>query len=207
MKMLSALYIALLFISNANAQNHAALKSFTGKQADCLALLDWTIANEATNKRYEVQCGTDSLNFITSVTVAAEDNIAAERKYSSSLMLAYSSNYFRLKIVSIDENITYSKIIILYNEKCGGSAPIVALVKTNPVIGHSLTMSVVLSKTDNLETKLCDMSGHLISKYDLPATEGKNELNFNLPVKAHGQYILNVYSPINGRVSKKIFVE
>jgi hypothetical protein len=123
------------------------------------------------------------------------------------LMLAYSSNYFRLKIVSIDENITYSKIIILYNEKCGGSPPIVALVKTNPVVGHSLAISVVLSKTDNLEIKISGMSGNLIPKYNLPATQGKNEMNLDVPVTAHGQYILNVFSSINGSVSKKIVVE
>jgi hypothetical protein len=207
MKMLSALCIALLFICNVNAQNPIALKSFTGKQADCLAVLEWTIANEATNKRYEIQWSTDSLNFKTSVTMAADDNIAAERKYSTSLMFAYPFNYYRLKIVSIDEHITYSKIILLCNEKCGGPAPIIALVKTNPVISHSLALSVVLSKRDNLEIKIIDLSGNLISKYNSPATQGMNEMYLYLPVKAHGQYILTVFSGINGRVSKKIFVE
>jgi hypothetical protein len=51
------------------------------------------------------------------------------------------------------------------------------------------------------------MSGNLIWKYNLPAKEGKNEMKLYLPIKAHGQYILNVFSGINGSVSKKIFVE
>jgi hypothetical protein len=109
------------------------LTSFTLENSSCTALLKWQTASESKSSRYEVEVSTDGSKFMK-VGVAASKNSSNGATYSYSYKGFSGTAFFRLKMVDVDGNYTYSSIQKL-NQTCGST---VIQVYPNPAKEQTL---------------------------------------------------------------------
>lgn len=89
-----------------------SLISFTGKQADCQTRLHWKVADAINFSRFEVEKSTDGQAY--SKVAAIPLTSAVDYGWTDKAGDAPTS-YYRLKMVDIDEEYTYSQIIPVKN--------------------------------------------------------------------------------------------
>ncbi|NII29376.1 T9SS type A sorting domain-containing protein [Pseudoflavitalea sp. X16] len=105
------------------------LLSFTGKQVDCQPRLDWKVADAINFSRFEVEKSKDGHTYAK----------VAELPYTGAFEYTWSdpaadnpTSYYRLKMVDIDEEYTYSNIIPVKNN-CLGQIKVYPTVTDNKV--------------------------------------------------------------------------
>lgn len=87
------------------------LSSFEVTKQNSNGLLQWNTAQETGSDRFDIQRGTDGLQFTTIGTVAAKGNSVVPSEYEfTDGHPAAGSDYYRLKMVDQDGNSSYSAI-------------------------------------------------------------------------------------------------
>ena len=93
------------------------LSSFTGSIINDHALLRWTSESESNLKQYEVEKSVDGIHFSQSGIVATMNNPNGANYSFTDPEPISTIAYYRLKLDGLaNNNITYSKIIVLYNK-------------------------------------------------------------------------------------------
>ncbi len=88
------------------------LISFTAKQADCQTRLQWKVADAINFSRFEVEKSTDGQSYTKAAAIPLTS--AVDYAWTDKAGDAPTS-YYRLKMVDIDEEFTYSQIISVKN--------------------------------------------------------------------------------------------
>lgn len=105
------------------------LKSFTYSASQCQARLKWVTATEQNVKHFEIERSTNGSNWFPEAVVPAAGNSNTEKVYEKEVTLQTGMiNYFRLKTVDQDGNISYSQV---HRISCNGIQVITAY--PNPV--------------------------------------------------------------------------
>jgi hypothetical protein len=108
-------------------------------------LLTWATEQEVNAGRFEIERSTDGLNWLTAGTVKASGNTSFAVKYSFvDRNPAYGANYYRLKMIDLDETYEYSVIKTIQH-----TAPARVKVFPNPAQSF-VTVSVPGSATVRL---------------------------------------------------------
>jgi hypothetical protein len=184
------------------------LNSFTAKAPDCNALLEWVTGSEVNSDHFEIQQSSDGVYYSTVANVLATVNSTTEHTYKKSLPLTNHLNYYRLKMISKDNKITYSQVILLKDDNCSPQEPLLTvLVMPNPVIDHKLQLQVKIATEDDIDINVLDMSGKQMGKYGKHVSAGTNNVLISLPGFASGQYLLKITSMNNGNESQKIMIQ
>lgn len=98
------------------------LINFEAKEDNCIANISWTTAVEEAVSHFELQYSSDGTSWLTSSQIKAR-NTTGENKYNTSVNIHAAVNFYRLKMVDINGETSYSKIVKLISPlSCVGQA-------------------------------------------------------------------------------------
>lgn len=106
------------------------LASFYGKQTGSVVLLNWSTASEQNTAYFEVQRSQDGVNFQTigKITAQGNSNSLVDYSFTDQQPSPYQ-NYYRLRMVDLDERFALSRVLLLRNDRPGKGI----IVAPNPV--------------------------------------------------------------------------
>jgi len=134
------------------------LLSFTGKLQGENSKLDWTTVSEYNSKGFEIEKSYDGVNFKKIGFVASAGNSNVVRNYTfTDPQRAIEYNYYRLKLVDIDNTFDYSDVVLVKNAFGKQSVYLAGNPFTNKI-------NIQFAKTPNskVSVKVYDMKGSKI---------------------------------------------
>lgn len=178
------------------ANSIPGLLTFTAVKSGATALLQWSVSHDRTIQRYVVEKSTDSINFygIDSLPPLSDQNSVHSYRYNDP-GLAPGTNYYQLKLVDLNGNITWSPVRSVVVTGNGGPITIFP----NPVADGTL----YISGTVNFRRiRLMDVIGQVIIDRE---AQGYFQ---TVPVRnlARGIYLV-VVDTDTGRQVQKVFVK
>lgn len=155
-----------------------SLLSFSAKIQDDVNKLNWETANEVNVSHFEIE-RSDDASFFKQIGKMDSKNLAKEVKTNYDF-LDYSpiigSNYYRLKILDLDNKFTYSKIINLYNYE---KNEVVGNFYPNPATGKSINIDVTARESGEWNIAKFDLTGKLLKSETKYLEKGVNKLVLN----------------------------
>ncbi|MBL0358684.1 MAG: T9SS type A sorting domain-containing protein [Chitinophagaceae bacterium] len=174
------------------------LVGFTVQKLNKANKLSWKTSQELNTLKFVVEQSRNGREFIELGQVAAAGNSNTERTYTYTHNLPEKGyNYYRIKMVDIDNSAKYSAVRSLQNLGVNeiSSYP-------NPV-RSSMQVSINAEKTDIANVLITDLSGKTIYSKVYNVTEGDNNFTINTAGFTAGNYILKVQ--LSGEVVVKKF--
>ena len=165
------------------------LLSFTGKLQNENVKLNWSTSFEQNNKGFEIERSLDGINFRKIGFVAGAGNSNSTRNYSfTDPQRAVEFNYYRLKLVDIDNTFDYSDVVLVKN--AFGKQDV--YMAGNPITN---SINIQFAKTPNgkVAVSIYDMKGSKI--YDMiynNYTQTSLKINTANKLLAHGVYSVKV---------------
>lgn len=147
------------------------LSSFTGMEKDCQAQLEWTTGLEENASGFEVQQSADGNNFTTAAFIKANETPS---HYQISLPQTVQQNFYRIRLVDLDGNSTYSAILTV-KLNCLALTQALA-VYPNPVVTGS-NMEVRFTSADSkgeARLQMVDMNGRIVYNRQVQVNIGIN---------------------------------
>ena len=155
-----------------------SLLSFSAKIQGEINKLDWETANEVNVSHFEIE-RSDDASFFRQIGKLDSKNLAKEAKTNYDF-LDYSpiigSNYYRLKILDLDNKFSYSKIINLYNYE---KNEVVGNFYPNPATGKSINIDVTARESGEWNIAKFDLTGKLLNSETKYLEKGVNKLVMN----------------------------
>lgn len=171
------------------------LATFTGEKKTNSNLLLWSTATELNNSGFELQRSANGRDFskLTFITSKAENgNSNANISYSfEDRRPLTTSNYYRLKQVDKDGQISYSKIVVLTGNK-NDKFEIVNLYP-NPAF-NQIKLNVNASKDEVATIIVTDIVGKVLIKQNASIRKGENIISLNTEKLANGTYTIKLLS-------------
>jgi hypothetical protein len=165
------------------------LVNFNGKITDNKAELKWITAEEHEELFYDVEKSFDGSNFNTIGTIPGALTTGDPNNYSFNDPVEINGKvYYRLKIRSVDNRSTYSRIVQLstVNEKFNFGAVV------NP-FNSALYFDINVVKPGQVSAELVNQFGKTIRARTLDAKEGNNQYFFdNTSSLSPGIYVLRI---------------
>ncbi|MEP7108740.1 MAG: T9SS type A sorting domain-containing protein [Ferruginibacter sp.] len=163
------------------------LVSFDVKRSGKINQLNWSTGLEINTSRFVIERSKDGRNFSNLGNVTATGSTAAMHHYSfSDNAPARGINYYRLRVVDIDNSSKYSAILSIRNE---GSTDIA--VYPNPV-KTLLNLKITADKADKGLVVITDNSGRIIMTKTLVMAQGINLVPLNINKLAAGAYVIKI---------------
>lgn len=158
------------------------------------ASLNWTTSNEKEADYFVVEKSMDGSNFVAIDTVKAKGNSTTTQQYISlDQQLSPGINYYRLKIVDLDQRTSYSKTVQLTGRETG------IRLFPNPATGR-ITISHSPAAVEYV--KIYTLNGILLQQKK--AERNSNQTSFDISGYAKGMYYLVCES--NGERTTRSFV-
>ena len=176
------------------------LLSFKAQKKNNDILLLWLTAGETEHDHFEVERSVDGVKFISLAMVTGNNNTSSEKNYTctdaSALLIASGKLYYRLKLVSLSGNSTYSNIIQI---------PLSAMqqkwswkISPNPFLDR-IAVNLYLPENSSLEFSLYNMTGALLRKKMVRGEKGYSTVEMTgLSSLLSGSYFLQLRN--NGQV-------
>ncbi|HWK06562.1 MAG TPA: T9SS type A sorting domain-containing protein [Puia sp.] len=165
----------------------ALLMGFSGLVEDNNIVLSWTMENETNSKWFVIERSSNGNSF-DSVGVVAGLNNMHESNYSYTDLRSLSGySYYRLRLVSRDGGIKYSKIVTLNN----GSSSAKMQVYPNPagaVVNYSLNSTVA----DQVTVEVFNLAGVVVMSHQQQLSVGVNQQSLAISTLKSGNYFLKV---------------
>ena len=173
------------------------LLSFTGKLQNENVKLNWSTSFEQNSRGFEIEKSLDGINFRNIGFVAAAGNSNATRSYSfTDPQRAVEFNYYRLKLVDIDNKFDYSDVVLVKNTF--GKQDV--YLAGNPITNN---INIQFAKTPNgkVVVSIYDMKGSRV--YEVMYNNYNQtslQINATNRLLAHGVYSVKV------EVGEKIYI-
>ena len=162
------------------------------KQQQSVSLL-WTTENEKNFSHFEIEKKGSDNNFASIAAITANNNAALQQYTFNDETPFTGTSYYRLKLVDIDGNFTYSKVVSVTIN----NAPSF-VIYPNPA--NDQVQIIFSGKINSIE--ISDVSGKLVKRMN---SNTANRYNINDLQK--GIYIVKIYDENNSTFSKKLVVE
>jgi len=166
------------------------LLEFGGTTAGPNNELHWTVANEQSLSRYELQRSIDGVNYQVVKTVASR-NSQGETTYrhNDPVSAANAEYYYRLKMIDMDGSYTYSAVVFIR----------VVLKDNFSVLGNPfhdfITLKYTIENAQKMSIGLFSVNGTLLKKQDFNATAGTGIFTlYGLANHPAGTYLLRLNS-------------
>src|SRR5688500_17844292 len=165
------------------------LLSFTGNKQDRYNALQWITSMEDNVSHFEVERSVDGINYSTITSIPAK-NLPSGSTYSYNDQLnginQADNTYYRLRMVDIDGQFTYSAIILLR------ANPESDLVVTNP-FSNNLKITYTSRQVETVKIDLFDAKGRWLMRRIITVQAGVNRLELqNASALTSGNYILQL---------------
>jgi 1,4-alpha-glucan branching enzyme len=169
-----------------NAALPVALLNFEGRKEGSKNLLHWEVENEKNFSSYELQKSNDGQNFSFLATI----NATGSKNYSFADDDPFTSSieYYRLKMVDIDQHVTFSEIV-----KIERSVNVwLARVTPNPFSG-AMKINIESPVSQKIILMITDVTGRQLFKESGEIVAGKNLVILNEAAKlSKGIYLLTI---------------
>ena len=179
------------------------LVDFNGKNINNkTTLLNWSTTAEINNDYFEIQRSGANTDFKAIGTVKGSGTTSQMHNYTFvDNSPQDGDNYYRLKQVDLNGNVSYSSIVLVrFNFKKISIYPNPARSKIY------ISNNENFSKKKNVNVQLLDYSGKVLYKQEFQ-TNGINIITFNIPGSlANGMYVLLVTNAEGDRQGEKIFI-
>jgi FG-GAP-like repeat/FG-GAP repeat len=178
------------YLAMANVPLPLRLLSFSGQlQADGQVLLRWATAEEHNLKQYVVERSVNGNNFVPIDTLLATGTAGSTNIYQTSdPLLVNAKRYYRLRIVEMDDKLSYSKTVMI--------APIKGnlTVYPNPVPRGSYCNIQLQHSGPGLPAtlQLLDAQGRNILLFKRQLSPGTNTIPLTTDYLASGVYYLRI---------------
>jgi hypothetical protein len=165
------------------------LVSFQGNLNNGKVNLQWTVASNEINHRFEVERSNDGKTFTAKGALAATTKYGTE-SYSFGEYVNSEKVYYRLKMYDKNLEVTYSKILTFQTKATNTETPIRIL--SNPAT-DKLTLSFSSATSQSVEIKIYDMSGRVQMNQRMNAYPGSNLISLPINEKIiAGMYVVEV---------------
>ena len=132
--------------STSIANTPALIMSFDGQVTNNAGNLTWVMENETNSKWFVIERSGDNGEYDSiGVVVGLNDNNMTTYTFSDNNMLN-GNNYYRLRMVDMDNVVRYSKIVSLYNAEQTTTAASRMNIFPNPAVA---TINYTVSSTSN----------------------------------------------------------
>ena len=163
--------------------------NFTGKLQSENVKLNWLTAFEQNSKGFEIEKSLDGINFKKISFVAGAGNSNTTRTYSfTDPQRAVEFNYYRLKLVDIDNKFDYSDVVLVKN--AFGKQDV--YLTSNPITNN---INIQFAKIPNgkVAVSIYDMKGSKIYQATYNNyTQTSLQINAANKLLAHGVYSVKV---------------
>ncbi len=164
-----------------------ALINFDVKRSGKINQLNWSTSQELNTRSFVIERSADGHNFSSIGEVDAAGNSNIIRNYSFvDNTPAPGINYYRLRMVDIDNSSKYSAIRSLRNEGLVDVA-----VYPNPA-KELLNIKIIADKADKAEVTITDISGKIIETKMVALSQGTNLVPVNINKFSAGAYVLKI---------------
>lgn len=163
--------------------------------------LHWQLNCTASSITFQLQRSGNAVNFedIYSET-AGSARCAAPFIFTDTKPLGI--NYYRLKIITSDKNISYSNIILIINNS-GESG----VLNINPtIVNDHATVKYFSVVSENIQWIITDIQGKIIKKISGSVVTGENTIQLKTSSLLQGQYQLHGYT-FHGNTAAVKFVK
>ena len=171
-----------------------SISRFIGYKGASKDILEWTTGSELNNAYFNLQHGTDGINFSTLAKVSTKAPGG-----SSSIDIDYRSenpkpsighNYYRLQQVDVDGHSTYeSRIVDLIWDNDGNSVT----MYPNPTT-DVLNIDLFATEASTTSVRISDMSGRTVKSVLLKSVAGMNNVTISLAEVANGLYTVQIFT-------------
>ncbi|MBK8610389.1 MAG: T9SS type A sorting domain-containing protein [Chitinophagaceae bacterium] len=169
------------------------INQFNGTYADGFIQLGWSTYSEINIDHFDIERSTDGINFRQNGRVSAIGGLLNSNINYSFLDITAQRgvNYYRLAIVDISGNYTYSKTIMVNVDIRGIS---VMVVYPNP-FSRRVKIRVNCDKAEKVAINILNSSGVLISTQQAETTIGDNNIDITkVDALPGGVYFIEVVS-------------
>jgi hypothetical protein len=181
------------YIRGGSSALPVGITSFKGERKLNEIRLAWATATEADNKGFELQRSADgrsfsSIAFIASKGLRGSSNTQLQYDYTDVRPLK-GSNYYRLKQVDHDGNISYSSVVSV---KSAGTAGIIFTdVYPNPVKDRVI-IKLASARINKVDIVITDLAGRVTMQQPAKLVAGDNFVEMNMAHIPAGQYFVKV---------------
>ncbi len=161
---------------------------FTAKYFSGQVLLNWTTAEEMNNDYFTVERSSDGLIFTPILEVDGAGNSTAIKQYESADPQPLNGvSYYRLKQTDYDGKFKYSRIQTVKSNFEIADVQVIP----NPVEEIGI-VSFDVKNGGNYIVEVMDIAGRWIKEDQVAATEGRNNVRFNMSDLPEGLYFVRV---------------
>lgn len=151
-------------------------------------VLNWSTSQEIISNYFSVEHSTDGTNFEAIGQVAAAGNSSLARLYTyTDLNPVAGINYYRLKMVDLDNSMKYSEIKSVRNAVSNVSFS----AYPNPAL-ETLYLKILSEKSDRALLSVTNISGQIVIKEEVNVTTGNNTVPVKVNNLSAGTYIIKV---------------
>jgi hypothetical protein len=169
------------------------LISFTGKKdINNNDKITWKVSEEINLKQYELEVSADAASF-TKLAMVATDNSTSNFKtysYTNTATSANAINFYRLKIVNLNERSTYSNVIRLVNKRVDN---ISLEISPNPAFAN-LSLRISSLKKYRSAIQITDLTGQVVLKKEVELIKGEITEVIDVSKLPRGIYFLRIES-------------
>lgn len=168
------------------------------------SVLDWVTESELNNDHFDVEKSDDGIHFTTIATVKGNGTTTSTHTYSytDNLTPGTAIEYYRLKVVDINDKVSYSQIVLV---KLNGAFSNTAInVYPNPFVSD---VKVFIKSTKSVPAviKIIAANGTEVSVKKVTVESGSNIIVLSdVASLPKGMYVLEVVAE-NDKFSKTIF--
>lgn len=176
----------------------AKIISFTAGRMSDYTKLNWTIGNELTVDRYELQRSDDGINFYTIVTQVPFNRNGTELYSYDDRKILNGTAFYRLKITELSTQVSYSHIVTV---SLNGNDKLLYVI-TNPV-DASIDLYASTGVKGLYNYSITNMAGQLVQAGTLDIRNAGTYSIYLKPSIISGTYVLLVQNEAN-RLQKMI---
>lgn len=210
---LSLILFAIFFSTNYSYGGKAQvltqtvdLISFIGKQESCDVNLIWTSSSEENFSHYQLEKSINGVDFeaIKTINGAGGDFTQRYNHLDQSASIGY--NYYRLKMVNLDESFSYTRAIEVTNS-CGDLQSNDVMVYPNPItVGGQMVSFKFFANTEANTVIVTDGLGSVIQEIELDVTRGWNTIAIDTKKFARGMYTVSQFDSVAKAKSRKLII-
>ena len=178
------------------------LNIFTANKIDKANRIHWQVNCLSTSVTFELERSSTLQQFITIYTSTESKARCATPFDFNDSNPQNGTNYYRLKTIDIDGNISYSKIALSIN-----SFREINRIKITPNIVSSIVeLHYTSDKSEKIKLQISDLQGRIIKKLSLEVVAGDNKIIIPTNEFSKGQYYATIF--LNGeKITSAKFVK
>ncbi|MEO8109587.1 MAG: T9SS type A sorting domain-containing protein [Ginsengibacter sp.] len=170
-----------------NGVTPVTLLSFNAKQNGSVNAISWTTAQELNSRYFAIEHSIDGVHFDQIGRVAAAGNSSSQHTYLfNDSHPVKGINYYRLRIVDIDNSAKYSLVKSVKNTGLANFSIYPSPAKNN------LNISIEAESIDRAEISISDINGRIVHSGQTVLQPGSNTLPVDVSKFAAGTYFLKI---------------